>query len=182
MCHDRPMPQYVSAQHSDRPHYLMKALHEVGRRISRLVQGMDGDDLDQRAPGDEWSVAQIVGYLRDAEREDYDNLRAMVRVDGAAITDRRAMYGPHEGEYSARDVADLLWEFLTLREETEWLLYAAGTAWRHVGIHPYRGEVEVQQYVMEIAERDLDAMWRIQRARDEHRPPGTEQVVGAADI
>ncbi|MDA1010551.1 MAG: hypothetical protein O2888_03650 [Chloroflexi bacterium] len=176
------MPQYVTAQHGDRTRYLMKALHEVARRIARLVQTMEDADLDRRATGDEWSVAQIVGYLRDAEREDYANLRAMARIDGAAITDRRAMHGPQEGQYNSREVADLLWEFLTLREETEWLLYAAGTAWRHVGIHPYRGEVEVQQYVMEIAERDLDAMWRIQRARDEHRPPGTQRVIGAADV
>jgi len=182
MCHDQRMPQYLTAQHSDRPHYLMKALHEVARRIARLVQTMDDEALDLRAPGDEWSVAQIVGYLRDAEREDYENLRAMMRIDGAPIVDRRAMHGPQEGEYDSGDAAELLWEFLTLREETEWLLYAAGTAWRHVGVHSYRGEVEVHQYVMEIAERDLDAMWRIQRARDAHRPPGTEQVIGAADI
>ncbi|MDA0815364.1 MAG: hypothetical protein O2924_02165 [Chloroflexi bacterium] len=137
------MPQYVTAQHGDRPRYLMKALHEVARRIARLVQTMDDRMLDARARNDEWTVAQIVGYLRDAEREDYTNLQAMVRIDGAPITDRRAIHGPQEGAYRARDVAELLWDFLTIREETEWLLYAAGTAWRHVGVHPYRGEVEV---------------------------------------
>lgn len=176
------MPKYVTAHHGDRSRYLTKALHEVARRIARLVQTMEDEDLDKRGPDDEWSVAQIVGYLRDAEREDYENLRGMVRIDGASITDRRAMHGPEERQYRSPDVAELLWEFMTLREETEWLLYAAGAAWKHVGIHPYRGEVEVEQYVMEIAERDLDAMWRIQRARDEHRPPGTQQVIGAADI
>ena len=176
------MPQYVVAQHGDRRRYLVKALHEVGRRIARLVQTMDDEMLDSRAEGDEWTVAQIIGYLRDAEREDYAALEAMVRIDGAPIEDRRAMHGPDERQYSSDDVAELLWEFLTLREETEWLLQSAGTSWRHVGIHPYRGEVELQQYVMEINERDLDCMWRIQRARDLHRPPGSPQVTGAADI
>jgi hypothetical protein len=176
------MPQYLTAQHSDRPRYLVKALHEVAGRITRLVQTMDDDALEARASGDEWTVAQIVGYLRDAEREDYAALEAMVRIDGSRIEDRRAMHGPQEGRYRARDVAELLWEFLTLREETEWLLRSAGSSWRNVGLHPYRGEVEVQQYVMEMNERDLDAMWRIQRARDEHRPPGAPRVIGAADV
>lgn len=176
------MPQYVVAQHGDRRRYLVKALHEVARRIGRLVQTMDDEMLDSRASGDEWSVAQIIGYLRDAEREDYDNLVSMVRIDGARILDRRAMHGPQEEGYRADDVSDLLWDFLNLREETVWLLQSAGTSWHNVGTHPYRGEVELQQYVMEMNERDLDAMWRIQRARDEHRPPGAAQVIGAADV
>lgn len=176
------MPQYLAAQHGDRRRYLVKALHEVSRRIARLIQTMDQEVFDRRAEGDEWTVAQIVGYLRDAEREDYANLEAMVRIDGSRIHDRRAMHGPEEGRYTSDDIAELLWEFLTQREETEWLLQSAGTSWRHVGIHPYRGEVELQQYVMEMNERDLDCMWRIQRARDAYRPPGAPQVTGAADI
>jgi len=176
------MPQYIVAQHGDRRRYLVKALHEVSRRIGRLIQTMDNQMLDSRASGDEWSVAQIIGFLRDSEREDYDNLAKIVRIDGSEIDDRRAMHGPQEEGYHADDVSDLLWDFLTQREETVWLLQSAGTAWHNVGMHPYRGEVELQQYVMEMNERDLDCMWRIQRARDEHRPPGATQVIGAADI
>jgi hypothetical protein len=176
------MPQYIVAQHGDRRRYLVKALHEVARRIARLVETMDDEMLDARSEGEEWSVAQIVGYLRDAEREDQAAIEAICRIDGAPIRDRRAMHGPDERRYRARDVTELLWEFLTLREETEWLLQSAGTSWRHIGVHPYRGEVELSQYVIEINERDLDCMWRIQRLRDTHRPPGAPQVTGAADV
>lgn len=177
------MPQYyVDTQRGDRRRHLVKALHEVARRIGYLIQSMDNSTLAARAPDDEWTIAQIIGYLRDAEREDQIALEAMVRVDGAKINDRRAMFGPLEGQYTPDKVADLLWDFLTLRQETEWILQSAGSAWKHVGLHPYRGEVEVQQFVQEISERDLDAMWRIQRARDAHRAPGSEPVMGAADI
>lgn len=176
------MPQYVVARHGDPRRYLVKALHEVAHRIARLVDNLDDEVLDARATGDEWTVAQIVGYLRDADREDYTALQAMVRIDGARIPARRAMHGPDEEQYAGRDVPSLLWEFIGLREDLIWLLEDAGTAWRHVGTHPFRGEVDLLQYVSEINERDLDAMWRIQRARDEHRPPGAPQVIGAADI
>lgn len=176
------MPQYIVAQHGDRRRYLVKALHEVARRIARLVETMDDRMLEAHADGEDWNVAQIVGYLRDAEREDQASIMAIARIDGARIRDRRAIHGPDDREYDALDVTELLWEFLTLREETEWLLQNAGSAWRHVGTHPYRGEIELQQLVMEMNERDLDCMWRIQRLRDAHRPPGAPRVTGAADV
>jgi hypothetical protein len=176
------MPTYHPAQYGDRRRYLVKALREIGHRITRLVAGVDDWMLTQPVEGDEWCIAEIVGYLRDAEREDLGALEAMLRIDGARIDERRAMHGPAEGRYRTAEVADLLWDFATLREETVWLLQSGGTAWNHVGLHPFRGEVSVQQWVQEMNERDLDAMWRIQRARDLLRPPGTPQVTGAADV
>lgn len=175
------MPQYVVAQYGDRRRYLVKALREIGHRITRLASRMDDGDLARVAPGEEWSVTEIIGYLRDSEREDLAALEAMLRVDGSSIGDRRAMRFVDDGAYRNADPADLLWDFATLRDETVWLLESAGTAWNHVGIHPYRGEVSVLEYVQEINERDLDAMWRIQRAHDALLPPGREQVTGLAE-
>lgn len=175
------MPQYRVASYGDRRRYLVKALREIAHRTARLVQGMDDGLLDAVPDGEEWSIAQIVGYLRDAEREDLAAIEAMTRIDGSRIEERRAMHGPAERRYRAHDVGELLWDFLTLREETVWQLQSAGNSWRHVGIHPFRGEVELTQWVHEMNERDLDAMWRIQRTRDLLRPPGAPQVTGAAE-
>jgi hypothetical protein len=176
------MPQYIAARYSDRSRYLTKALREIARRTTRLVGSLDDRLLREVPPGEEWSVAEIVGYIRDSEHEDLRALSAMARIDGAHIEERRAMHGPAEGRYRFADVAELLWEFATLREETIWLLETAGSAWHHVGIHPYRGEVPFEQWVQEINERDLDAMWRIQRIRDLLRPAGVPPVTGMADV
>ena len=176
------MPQYIAARYSERSRYLMKALREIARRTMRLVSTLDDSDLREVPPGEEWCVAEIVGFLRDSEREDLRALTAMARVDGAAIEARRAMHGPAEARYRDADVAELLWEYATLREETMWLLETAGRAWDHVGMHPYRGEVSFEQWVQEINERDLDAMWRIQRIRDQLRPAGAPPVTGMADV
>ncbi len=176
------MPQYIAARYSERSHYLTKALREIGRRTTRLVGSIEERHLREVPPGEEWSVAEIVGFLRDSEHEDLQALVAMSRMDGAAIEERRAMHGPAEERYRFADVAELLWEYATLREETIWLLETAGRAWNHVGVHPYRGEVPFTQWVQEINERDLDAMWRIQRIRDQLRPAGTPPVTGMADV
>jgi len=175
------MPQYLTAVHGDRRRYLVKALREVGRRITRLVSGVDDRLLDVVPEGEEMSIAQVAGYLRDAEREDQRALEAMLRVDGSPIEPRRAEQGPDE-PYTADDVAELLWDFATLREETLWILESAGARWRNVGIHPYRGEVEVLTWVQEMTERDLDAMWRIQRIRDLTREPDEPPVAGDPDL
>ena len=53
-----------------------------------------------------------------------------------------------------------------LREELLWELEWAGPAWERGGVHPYRGEVSFGQYVHEINERDLDAMWSLRRLRE----------------
>lgn len=176
------MPQYIAANYGDRRRYLVKALREISHRTARLVQGMDEADLDTPIPGDEWNVAQIVGFLRDSEREDLAALQTMVRVDGDPIEERRALHGPQERGYRASDVPELLWDFLTLREETVWVLESAGAAWHHVGIHPFRGEVSVLQWVQEMSERDLESMWRVQHARDAFRPAGAPTVFGAPDV
>ena len=172
------MPQYHAAPYGDRRRYLVKALREIGHRITRLAAHMSDPELARIPPGEEWSVTELIGFLRDSEREDLRALEAMLRVDGSRIGDRRAMAGVDDGAYREADAADLLWDFATLRDETVWLLESAGTAWNHVGMHPFRGEVPLMQWVQEINERDLDAMWRIQRAHDVLRPPGREQVDG----
>ncbi len=176
------MPQYLTAVHGDRRRYLVKALREVGRRISRLAAGMDEALLDVVPEGEDASIAQIVGMLRDAEREDQQALEAMLRIDGASIAARRSERGLDEERYTAEDVAELLWDFATLREETLWILESAGGRWRNVGIHPFRGEVEVLTWVQEMTERDLDSMWRMQRIRDVTRRPDEPPVAGDPDI
>jgi hypothetical protein len=176
------MPQYLTAVHGDRRRYLVKALREVGRRITRVASGVDESVLDVIPDGEERSIAQIVGDLRDAEREDQQALEAMLRVDGATIAARSSERGIETGRYEADDVAELLWDFATLREETIWILESAGGRWRNVGIHPFRGEVEVLTWVQEISERDLDAMWRMQRIRDLTRRPDEPPIAGDPDV
>lgn len=175
------MPQYISTVHGDRRRYLVKALREVGHRISRLVAGADERVLFAVPEGEESSIAAIVCYLRDAEREDLQALEAMLRVDGSAIAARRAGQVPGDVD-DIDDVAELLYDFVTLREETLWTLESAGGRWRNVGIHPFLGEVEVLTWVQEMTDRDLDAMWRIQRIRDLTRSADEPPVSGEPEI
>ena len=77
------MPQYVVAQYGDRRRYLVKALREIGHRITRLASRMDDRDLDRLAPGEEWTVTEIIGFLRDSEREDLEADRKSTRLNSS---------------------------------------------------------------------------------------------------
>jgi hypothetical protein len=159
-------PGYRTRQYGSNRRWLIKALREVARSIGRTVEGMRGADLRRRTDADEWSIVELVGYLRDSEREDLASVRSLIRRDGARIDERRAYLGPIEQDYRAEDADQLLWEFADLRDETIWLLRDGGDAWEHVGEHPYRGLVPLGRLVHEMTERDLDVMWRIERVRD----------------
>jgi hypothetical protein len=169
------MPNYLAAQYGDKRRYLIKALREIAHRIEGLVSSLDEEALSARPDvvDDEWCVKEIVGFLRDSEREDLRAIESMAARDGAVIAERRAYLGPQDEDYRTARIEDLVWDFLMLREETLWALRTAGGAWEHRGRHPYRGEISLLQWVQEMNERDLDAMWRIQRlaaATDSLRP------------
>ena len=46
---------------------------------------MSEHDLVRRPDGDEWSVTEVVGFMRDSEREDLKTITAVVATDGARI-------------------------------------------------------------------------------------------------
>ena len=81
-----------------------------------------------------------------ASARTWKTITAVVATDGARIEQRRAEYGPLEHDYRSAAVEDFLWDFATMREEMVWTLRTAGDwAWSHVGSHPYRGDVTLEQ-------------------------------------
>ncbi len=168
------MPRYIAAQYGDRRRYLLKGLREIAHRIAELVGDLDERQLSARPSelDEEWCVKEIVGFLRDSEREDLQAIEAMLRRNGAALTPRRAQYGPLDHDYrsASTHVEELVWDFLALREEVVWTLRGEPEAWERTGRDPVRGEVTMVRHVQEMNERDLDAMWRIQRIADHLAP------------
>ena len=154
---------YENRQYGSNARWLLKALHEVAGEIEGLAVSLDDRALRWRPSPDEWSALEVVGYLRDSEREDVRAVRSMLRRDHAPIAERRAHLSPGEQDFHAARVEDLIWDFLTVREELVWLLYGAEGAWEHCGAHPHRGEVSLSTYVHEVNERDLEAMWMLRR-------------------
>ena len=155
-------------RYGSNPRWLLKALREVAHEVQQLTWDIDDALLTRRPPPEtglreDWSILEIVGFLRDSEAEDLRAVQAICARSGARLTERRAHLGPGERSYRLEDFRNLLWEFSSLREELLWTLQWADSAWEHKGIHPHRGEVTLNQFVHEINERDLEAMWSLRR-------------------
>ncbi len=181
----RAMP---TARYGSERRYLVKVLREVARRIERIASSLDEPALGWRPDEDDPAAAELLAYLRAAEREDLRALAGVLAADGARVEARRASPGtsaapPTVGtgagasaEASVEaEVAALLWDFAVLRDELVWQLETAGEAWSHAGLHPFRGTLPLADLVREIGDRDLDVMWRLQRIAAE--APGARRRV-----
>ena len=149
----------LTRRYGSNQRWLTKALREVAHEVEQLVSGLPDAVLRLRPAGDglheQWAMIEVVGFLRDSEREDLRAVRGLIARDGARLGERRAHLGPGERDYRSADLAELLWS-----------LELAGPEWEHVGVHPYRGEVSLSQLVHEVTERDLEAMWSLRRLRE----------------
>ena len=166
--------QYYDSSHragrlSPPRRYLIKALREVGQQVAELVVDLDQRELRWRPEDGEWCANEIVGFLRDSEREDLLAVRAIVARDGARVEERRALHGPAEHDYRLARVEELVWDFETLREEMVWALREAGPGWDHAGEHSFRGRIPLERWVHEISDRDLEATWSLRRLREQLR-------------
>ncbi len=158
--------QYTGGHYGSSQHYLIKALREVGRRIEGLIVDLEGSQLSWRPSDDEWCATEIIGFLRDSEREDLRAVQAMLSRDGARIEERRAYHGPDEHNYRHAAIEELWWDFATMREELVWTLRTGGDRWGNAGQHVFRGRVPLEDYVREINERDLGLMWKLYDLRE----------------
>lgn len=157
---------YRTRQYGSNRRWVLKALREVPYSIAREAEGVRDRDARRTTEADEWSIVQILAYLRDSEKEDLASARAILRRDGSRIQERRAHYGPLEQDYARVDASELLQDYWELREELVWLLRDREEEWERAGEHPYRGKVTLDRLVHEVNERDLDVLWRLQRVRD----------------
>jgi hypothetical protein len=160
---------YLTRQYGSNQRWLLKALREVPHELDRLVDELDRSAAAWRPAPHEWGAADVLGFLRESEREDLRAVRAMAARDGAAITERRAHLAPGERDFT-REVPHELWgEFLELRERLLWAVEIAEDAWEHRGLPPHRDAVTLRGYLHEINERDLEAAWTLRRLA-EQRP------------
>lgn len=149
------------------PRWLRKALREIPREIGRIIERFDEKGLRWRPAADEWCALEVLGYLRESEREDLHNVEAIVRYDGAAIEEQRAHLAPGEQDFTTESAWRLLEDFLEERESLLWTLeLVAGDEWTHAGLHPYRGRITLARYAREMSDRDMEASLMLRRLDD----------------
>lgn len=148
------------------PRWLRKTLREIPREIGRLVERFDTAGLRWRPAPDEWCALEVLGYLRESEREDLRAVQAMVDRDGAPIAEQRAHLAPGEHDFTTEPAWRLLDDFFERRESLLWTLELVTDEWTHGGVHPYRGRITLAKYVREMSDRDMEASLMLRRLEE----------------
>ncbi len=160
---DRPLREIPrdASNHS----FLLKALREASGELEGEFYNLRPRQLAWRE-GDEWSLIQIAGHLRDREEMALNYLRAIVsrRRPILDVVDLEGLV--EENDYQPRDLHDLLYEYADLRERSLHLLYnLSEQQWLREGDHPYRGTLSIAQIVKEMNEHDLAHLWQIMKIK-----------------
>jgi hypothetical protein len=154
----RPVPEY------DAKAWLMKALRETAHAMESLLWDVD-DGLHDDAPAEgEWSCAQLIIHMARMEKHYVERLERIVRLDAPRIT---AFDADSIGCDDNITIYEAIDDFSEMRRQTVYLLYSLDDGdWRRTGVHPYLGELSIQQVAREMNEHDLAHLWQLRRLCD----------------
>lgn len=146
--------------------WVLKALREAGGSLVSEFHAVNDEQLQEYTADDEWCLAEIAGHVRDCEELAFLQITAI--LDGERrlpVWDLEVL--PKERDYRGGDVEGFLIEFRALRRDTADLLWSLREhEWRREGNHPFRGAVSVEQIARELAQHDLEQLWRVRRIKD----------------
>ncbi len=148
--------------------WALKALRETGNSLISELRGLDADTLRGRADGDEWSLAETAGHLRDAEALALDQISAIVEGHDGPLPFRDIDALAFDRDYRSDDATEALAEFRSLRSRTARVLWELSESeWQRTGEHPYRGPITIGEIARELAEHDLEHLWQVRRLKAE---------------
>ena len=113
----------------------LEILQEQRRELTRLLSPLTEQQAEFRyAPG-KWSIKEILGHINDAERIFAYRLLRIARGDQTPLPGFEQDNYIEPGNFSARTLADLLYEFSAVREATVSLIRSLDdAAWLRRGV------------------------------------------------
>lgn len=166
---DRPSgrPLREIPRDGDNHAFLLKALREASGELEGEFYNLRPAQL-RRREGDEWSLVQIAGHLRDREQVNLSYLRSIIssRNPRLEVVDFEILV--EDNNFQPHELRELLYSFSDLRESALYLLYSlSDRQWRREGQHPYRGALSIERLVKEMNEHDLAHLWQVQRLKQD---------------
>jgi len=151
--------------------------------LAAAIRGLDEAALTRRPDGTNWSAKEIICHLRDIEELVMLRLETIAALDEpvipAAGMGSRALNLKGDGQpaaperwaedrqYLRNDAAAALATFRKRREETlAHLEDLSPEQWQRGGIHPRRGRMSVDDFVLDMARHDDTHLEQLRRTLD----------------
>lgn len=132
-------------------------------KLAAAIKGLSPAQMRKRPGPEKWSIAEIVGHLRDAEIVLGFRLRMAIAQSGNTLQGFDQNLWAQHGNYIKEDVKQALKEFGALREANHRLLKRISKdAWEHYGMHSERGKETVTHMTRMIAGHDVNHLRQVQ--------------------
>ena len=146
--------------------FVLKALHEVGDQLLSEFYGFNEDKLIWRPAPEEFSLKETAAHLRDALELALAQMTAIIEGAGGKLPHWDVDVLPAERDYQGEDIYDLLRSCERLRRDVSYLFWGLDQGdWERAGRHPYRGSVTLGEIAKELAQHDLDHLWRVRKLK-----------------
>lgn len=142
---------------------LLWNLRSLPNELMELAGSLDDETLRWRPIPAKWSVKEIIGHLRDFERDAmHFRYRAVINEDNPFLPRLDNEAKQAEGNHANRDTAELLGEVRQLRLESIGILeQAPAGSWERTGIHFSAGPVTLAHIVARHVRHDLTHLAQI---------------------
>lgn len=143
---------------------ILESLSDQCAKIERLIPAVPEERAGFRYAPEKWTIREVVGHLSDAERVYGYRTLAIARADPNPLPKYDPDHYVEKASFDTRTMADLVAEFLALRESTiQFFRQLPAAAWSRSGTmggHPLSVRAlafiavgHVEQHLAVLAER-----------------------------
>ena len=132
-------------------------------KLGKAIKGLTPAQLRKRSEDGKWSIAEIVGHLRDAEIVVGFRLRMAIAQSGNPLQGFDQDLWAQHCNYAKEDARAALREFQAIREANHRLLKRISKeAWENYGMHAERGKETVTHMTRMIAGHDINHLRQVE--------------------
>ena len=149
----------------DIPKDLLDAFRSTSAVLDALLAGCTQEQAQRARGGDDnWSVAEVICHLRDAEERALQRMRTMRDEEDPFLGAYDQEAWARERNYSKADLRQALAAFLQLREQHIAELEAlAADDWERSGTHEEQGRITISTHTLHMVAHDAQHEAQIAR-------------------
>lgn len=142
----------------------LKIQRSTAKKLQKLIKPLSKKQMKQRPGQGQWSIAEILAHLADAEVVGSWRMRLILGNSGQPIQAYDQEVWADTFKYADRDPKESLKVFRVLRENNLSLLKRVPAPfWNHHGMHAERGKETISRIVEMFAGHDLNHLQQVEK-------------------
>ena len=134
---------------------IIESLRVLPERVREEVGGLSEEQLRFRPGEGQWCIKEVIGHLRDFAEIDHDRLMRMISMESPLLPGYDQEELVRERKYLEADLAPVLSELASFREQTVHVLTELVDAnWARQGRHEETGRMSILQFMERLARHE----------------------------